>query len=163
MEQGRFRLSPVTWILMGGLLASPATDAQVYRWTDENGVTHFSQTPPPEGQEAEVRDVLESDPEPGSGNAPAGIDFDGGADGGGQELSAADLRRQELAQAREEKRAQRAELRALCETSRSRLAQIEPSRRVFYINEEGQTVRMDDEERVSEVEELREFIDDNCR
>jgi hypothetical protein len=30
-----------------GLLASAAVQAQIYRWTDERGVVHFAQAPPP--------------------------------------------------------------------------------------------------------------------
>jgi len=40
---------------------------------------------------------------------------------------------------------------------------MEPSRRVFYTDESGQTVRMDDEERVSLVKEDKEFIAKNCK
>ncbi|MFP5430518.1 MAG: DUF4124 domain-containing protein [Gammaproteobacteria bacterium] len=37
-----------TLALLGALLAAPAMAAQFYKWTDENGVTHYSEAPPPE-------------------------------------------------------------------------------------------------------------------
>ena len=35
--------------------AAPADAQRVYKWTDENGVVHFSPTPPPEGDSEQVR------------------------------------------------------------------------------------------------------------
>lgn len=46
----------VTTLIIGALVCGAATAAKFYRWTDENGVTHYTQTPPPEGvQSKEVR------------------------------------------------------------------------------------------------------------
>jgi hypothetical protein len=33
--------------LLGALLTTPVMAAQYYKWIDENGVTHYSETPPP--------------------------------------------------------------------------------------------------------------------
>lgn len=33
--------------LLGALLATPALAGQFYKWTDEQGVTHYTQDPPP--------------------------------------------------------------------------------------------------------------------
>ncbi|MFN3714798.1 MAG: DUF4124 domain-containing protein [Alcanivoracaceae bacterium] len=42
--------------LTAALLSSPALASKFYRWVDENGVTHYTQTPPPEGKQGrEVR------------------------------------------------------------------------------------------------------------
>jgi hypothetical protein len=43
------------------------------------------------------------------------------------------------------------------------LEQIEPSRRVFYTDESGETVRLDDERRVGLVEESKAFLAGNCK
>ncbi|MCK5875889.1 MAG: DUF4124 domain-containing protein [Alcanivoracaceae bacterium] len=43
-------------VMIGSLLCSPVLAAKFYRWTDDKGVTHYTQTPPPEGtQGKEVR------------------------------------------------------------------------------------------------------------
>jgi len=47
-------------ILLTVLLASPAALAQVYRWVDENGVTHLSSEKPPAGVKAERIDIRTS-------------------------------------------------------------------------------------------------------
>ncbi|NLW95718.1 DUF4124 domain-containing protein [Luteimonas wenzhouensis] len=37
-------------VLVAGLVAAPAAvSGEVYQWKDANGVTHYSQTPPPSG------------------------------------------------------------------------------------------------------------------
>jgi hypothetical protein len=45
---------------------------------------------------------------------------------------------------------------------RQRLEQLEPARRVFYTDETGESVRMDDDQRLALIEESRAFLDENC-
>lgn len=58
------------WIAAALLAASASAAAQVYRWTDSSGKTHFTDTPPP----ASARDVQRKHgagpAEPDDGNAP---------------------------------------------------------------------------------------------
>ena len=140
-------------------LNSSSASAEVYKWTDENGVTHYSQTPPPDGQEAEIQDLPEShegvNPNPGTEASQIGSE--------GEELSTADLRRQELADSRKARAEEQAATEALCLDTEQLLAQLEPSRRVFYTNEDGETVRMDDEKRVAEVQRLKDIQSDHCQ
>jgi hypothetical protein len=42
------------------------------------------------------------------------------------------------------------------------LETIEPSRRVFFTNEQGETERLDDEQRVAMVERAKALIAENC-
>ena len=147
------------------LLLSSALNAEVYRWTDENGVTHFSQTPPPDEVESVIENVSDGIPDPESEGA--GIDFDGAQSNLDQSAdpaapSPADQVRQELAEESARKRAQLEAIQARCAQSQTRLAKIEPNRQVFYTNDEGETERMDDAARVAEVEQLREFLAANC-
>ncbi|HSM27761.1 MAG TPA: DUF4124 domain-containing protein [Thioalkalivibrio sp.] len=37
-----------TWLALALLAAMPQVQADIYRWVDDRGVTHFSTTPPPE-------------------------------------------------------------------------------------------------------------------
>lgn len=163
MKQGSTCSRAASWVLVCTLFASPAIFAQVYTWTDENGVTHFSQLPPPAGQEAALEEVPDFTPPDGE-NSDAGLAGDdmsqGPADAG---PSPADLERQQIARQYAQRRADQAELDAACNQARERLAQIEPSRRVFYQDENGETTRWDDEERVAAVQQLHDFLDENCR
>jgi hypothetical protein len=46
--------SPLAWLALLALFASASVAAQaVYKWTDEKGVVHYSDQPPPDSQAAE--------------------------------------------------------------------------------------------------------------
>ena len=168
MKQGNLCLVSACAVMLCGFLASSQAHSDVYRWTDENGVTHFSETPPPGGQEAQVEDIPDGVPGPvddESGIDPASVMNDNSVpsdQAAADTMSPADLKRQAMAEKRAQRQADQKALEAECRQVKSRLAQIEPSRRVYYVNEEGETVRMDDEQRVGEVDELQDFIDKNC-
>ncbi len=143
-----------------------AAATQVHTWTDENGVVHFSDSPHETGKS----NTIELD----DGHRPAALDTPGkdnetagesAAETGMEEspVSAAQQRRDRLAQQRKERREAQAESDALCKRHQQRLEQVEPARRVMYVNEQGETVRLDDSQRVGMIEESRDFIANNCR
>jgi hypothetical protein len=143
-------------MLAGGLLGA----AEVYTWTDEDGVLHFSDTPRMDGQSETIE--AEEAYRPGTADvypspAPAS---DAVAEA---PVSVAAARRQELSQESEQRREAKAELGRLCAQHSQRLEQVEPSRRVFYTDASGETVRLDDEERVALVEESKAFLTENCQ
>jgi len=126
---------------------------QMYRWTDEDGVIHFTDTRP-EGREVQVYDIPEPEQQAvRSAPVPAEpVD----------ELSPAQQRREEIARRREEAQAAQAVNDAECAAKRAEVEQLEPHRRVFFTNEQGETERMDDVERTNRVAEARAFIEANC-
>ena len=78
-------------------------------------------------------------------------------------VTAAQQRRQEIAERRQAMLERQAETQVMCERHRKRLEQMEPARRVYYRDETGQEVRMDDVQRVSLIEESREYVTENCQ
>lgn len=139
-----------------------AQSKQIYTWTDENGVVHYVDTPPdhPDAVNIEAPEAYR----PGSAGAYPAADELTKEEEEDPELveSYAEKKRAQLAQDREAAAQSREETNKACEEARARLDQLEPSRRVFYTNEQGETVRLDDEERVGMVEELKQFIQENC-
>ena len=132
-------------------LALPALGGELYRWTDENGVVHFSETPPAD------RDVAaESMP---FDSAPAAPAAEAGTEAG---VSAAQQRREDISRKHEEARANAALEDAECAAWRAELERLEPNRRVFFTNEQGETERMDDVARTDRVAELKSLIAGNC-
>jgi hypothetical protein len=67
-----------------------------------------------------------------------------------------------MSKEREERREAQAEADRMCALHRQRLEQMEPARRVFYTDEAGESVRMDDDRRMGLIEESKEFIAKNC-
>ncbi|WP_394001594.1 DUF4124 domain-containing protein [Luteimonas sp. WGS1318] len=54
--------SVVLLALLAVTAASPLAANEVYSWKDANGVTHYSQTPPPPGTRFEVRGIRNDAP-----------------------------------------------------------------------------------------------------
>lgn len=134
------------------LVVAPLAHGQtMYKWTDENGVVHFSDKKPPEveaQQEALPTIQSSSGPNPYEGAATAS--------------SAAEQKRQQISQKSSEAQMRSQALSAQCNAWRSELSRIEPNRRVFYTNDQGETVRMDDVERTNKVAQLKQQISANC-
>jgi Domain of unknown function (DUF4124) len=167
----------VPWVL--GLLlglavmlaGGPLGAAEVYTWTDEDGVQHFSDKPRTDGQSETIQaeeayrpgtaDVYSQPAEAAEAAEPAEA---AAADAAAEApVSAAAARREEQALKRAQRREAKAELDRQCAQHRQRLEQIEPSRRVFHTDASGETVRLDDEERVRLVEESKAFLAENCQ
>lgn len=150
------------------LAGGPLGAAEVYTWTDEEGVLHFSDKPRTDGQSETIEaeeayrpgtgDVYSQPAEPAEAPEAAAADATAEAP-----VSAAAARREEQALKREQRREAQAELDRLCAQHRQRLEQMEPSRRVFYTDASGETVRLDDEERVGLVEESKAYLAENCQ
>ena len=159
------------WVLLLGLLGSswvaPAFGTEVYSWTDENGVVHFSDSPDP-SRAMEIIEVEEiySPGTTGAYASPDQADALPAADSpdapGEAPVSMAQQKREEMARERAERKELQAQTDRLCALHRQRLEQMEPARRVFYTNEQGESVRMDDDERVGLIDESRAFLAENC-
>jgi hypothetical protein len=122
------------------------TAAEIYSWTDENGTVHYSDTPPANGEMAtlEVEEIYR----PGTADTNA---------------TPADEPEATSAASPEEEPAAPLSAAELCARHRQRLEQMEPARRVFYTDAEGESVRMDDDLRVSLIDESRDYLDKNCK
>jgi len=140
-----------------------AQAAEVYSWTDGAGVQHFSDIPPQAGS-AEILNI-EDAYRPGSSGAYPDLSPASDSDNPVTESpqSVAQQRYEKLAKDRAERKEKLAETEKLCAQNESLLERLEPARRVYYTNEQGEEVRMDDEARVDLVEQTKDFIDKNCR
>jgi flagellar biosynthesis GTPase FlhF len=140
-----------------GLTAAFATE--VFTWTDEDGIVHYSDLPPgdSDARQIDVQDVYK----PGTVESPDPAS-QSQAEPGQPPQSAAQQRRERMSKEREERREAQAETDRMCALHRQRLEQMEPARRVFYTDEAGESVRMDDDRRMGLIEESKEFIAKNC-
>jgi hypothetical protein len=127
---------------------------QMYSWTDENGVVHFTDSRP-DGQEVTLHDIPDSEPQ-----ADTDLQEQPETD---DEISPGQQRREEITQQRQEAQAEADENVVECAASRALVERLEPNRRVFLVNEEGETVRMDDVERTDQVAQAKAFIEENCK
>jgi hypothetical protein len=77
--------------------------------------------------------------------------------------SIAQQRRDEIAQKSQQAQVNQAVYSAQCSSWQAEVDRLEPNRRVFFTNEEGETERMDDVERTDRVAQLKNQIAKNCR
>jgi len=140
--------------LLAALLATPLQASDVYKWVDENGVTHYGERAPSDKAYSTVKTY---------GEVP----------GGGEEA------KQRLEQQRANKKAseakdldyaqqkkiadEQAKVRAEnCKGARSNLKTIQENARVRILGEDGEFRYLTEEERQQQVVSAKETIAENC-
>lgn len=130
------------------LMSTPVMAAQVYKWVDAQGVTHFG-AQPPEGQQATSVNTTIAP-------APAAIPAKLPQVGVDEEQQAIDEK------VKKEVAAKEAERKQYCEKMRTNLAQLENNPR---LREEvnGEVRRLDESERQKRIAEAKKAIAENCQ
>lgn len=130
-------------------LCGNAMAAQVYKWVDAQGVTHFG-AQPPQGQQVETVNTVVAPGKSVTAPAPAPQEKSGEPD----QQSIDRKVKQQVAE-------QEAERKRYCETMRTNLAQLQNNPRV-RVEEKGETRRITEEERQARIAETRDKIAENC-
>lgn len=146
-------------ILTGSLLlglSSTVMAAQVYKWVDAQGVTHFG-AQPPEGQETKAISTTVAPPpkgaEPAAPAKPATAPTPDLADD--PEQKAIDEK------VKKDVAVQEAERKKYCESTRTNLSQLQNNPRVREaVN--GEVRKLTEEERQQRIVEMQKGISDNC-
>ena len=134
-------------------LLAPA-NAQVYKWVDEKGVTHYGERPPQGGKAEDVQQRLAR---PGSAPAKA-------AQPDWKEKDLEFKKRRIDAEQAEAKSAQReSSQRQACNQARDQLAQLKTARRTYRLDEKGERVFQSDDERNASVARLEQAVSERCR
>jgi len=145
-------------LLLGAMLiaVSLSAHAAFYKWVDANGVTQYSQSPPPSGHYQEMRSP--SPPPAGDTNAEQQkVEASPPTQGSASARAAAappDAKRQ-AKQAMEQER--------YCQRARQNLATLENHARLRYKSEDGSLRIMSDEEKQARITETRKMIDETCQ
>lgn len=168
MMKQRLGLHLVLLMSVAGVAwTAPARGSEVYTWTDEDGVVHYTDAAQA-GRAAAIVEV-EGAGRPGPTDAAPAPAPEAAAPAGDADAEAADEiktpaqeRREKMARERSERLAAQAENDRLCALHRQRFESMEPARRVFWTNEQGESVRLDDDRRMELIDESRDFLADNC-
>ena len=134
-------------------VAGTSRAKELYSWTDENGTVHFSDTKPA-GQDFKTEKIPDDSPSVQADPAPPAADT--------ETLTPGQERRQEIAEQKRQARENQAERDAQCAAWQAEVQQLEPNRRVFMTNEDGETERMDDVVRTDRVAQLKAQIARDC-
>lgn len=120
--------------------------AQIYKWVDAQGVTHFDAQPPP-GQPSTTLQTPSSTPP-----KPAAMPGSGVL---GDQKAIDDKVKKQVAD-------QQAQLKQFCEQARTNLAQLQNNPRLRE-EVEGQLRRLDDAQRQERIVEAQKQISENCQ
>jgi hypothetical protein len=136
-----------------------AASTQVHKWVDENGVTVYSQTPPPN---ATASQVVAPPPPPATKTEDARQALDDTIerlDKVSQSRDEADTAQRDSRQKAENE----AQVAAACSQARMHLEALEsgPPRKIM-VGPDGEAKRLSYEELQAEIEETRKFIKENC-
>ena len=137
------------------LATSSVSHAAFYKWVDESGVTHFSESPPPAGHYEEMQlpsPAEEADTEQQSADAPAGIQDAAG--GQPQTSSPNDDKEQAKVQAARELN---------CQLAKERLTVLENHDRIRYTETDGKVRLLSDEEKQAKLGEARKMMEEMCK
>jgi len=144
-----FRALPHFLILLA--VAAPAL-AQVYKWVDERGVTHYGERPPQGSKASEVPNRLASP-------APSGAGAEGNSPPKDQSPEQAQARPKDQDSGQGSKPAAKQDPEAakraqLCNQQRALLARLKQSPPSFALNEKGESVQLDNSAAIARQERL---------
>ncbi len=138
------------------LLIATSAQAQLYRWVDESGKVHYTDTPPPPKTKSSKTLAIPNQPaaEPPAGKSVAEQERD------------YRKRMSEAAEAEAKKKTEeeQAKVRAAnCQAARNNLKALEETGRVFTYDAKGERVYMDDAQRQKAMDDARKAIAEWCK
>ncbi|MBK5103404.1 MAG: DUF4124 domain-containing protein [Burkholderiales bacterium] len=134
-------------------LLAPA-HAQIYKWVDEKGITHYGEHPP-QGTKARELEQRLANPAPAPGNT---------AQPSWQEKELEfRARRITAEQAEAKQKQQETANRQACNQARDRLAQLKMARGTYRLDEKGERVYQSDEEQRALIAQHERLLSERCR
>lgn len=145
-----------TALALSLLLCCASSYAGLYKWTDENGKVHYSDSPPPTSNATQLKKSALSDPDY---QPPARQSL---ADRN------AEYREKKLKQQETEEEQRQAEKQAQleqqnCQTARKNLRNLQSGIRLTELNENGEQVYLDQQKRQQRIQAAQKNIDRYCQ
>ncbi len=139
---------------LGLVLSVPLQADEIYKWVDEEGVTHYSQQPPPSGDATRVGVDTPSEEEVQRERQEM--------EEIGERLEAQREERRETEEQAREDASEREQREQRCADLRSSLEKLTENRRLLVPDGEGGVRRLPEEERRERVAERRRQIEEEC-
>ncbi|MEF8727362.1 MAG: DUF4124 domain-containing protein [Accumulibacter sp.] len=156
---------PQVLLLAVLVVTTAVSGAEVYKWVDEKGVTHFSELPPPGQQGVKPRQPPAVQGQPQA--APASAD-DGGRPAGKTwqeketEFRQRQIERDAAARKQEEQDAAAKRLQRDCLLARKSLENLQNANAVARYDDRGERVYLDDRQRAALIQQHGQEIDARC-
>lgn len=138
------------------ILPASSVSAKVYKWVDENGVTQYTQLPPPDAKESATTITPKSTPtDAAEKHKQLQEKWKKEIDDNNE------LKEQNAEKAAEDEH--NAKLKAHCETARKNLRALnDPSNRRFK-TADGEISNFTDEQRKAEINKAQQYLDKHCK
>jgi hypothetical protein len=137
------------------LLTAAVAQAQIYKWTDSDGVVHYSQSPPASGQ----AEIIDAPPPPAIDPVKAQEEIDQLIE---QQQKADAIKHGEM-QARE-KALQQQQIRSQnCEKAKQNLQSYQNNSGRRFVDAEGNVTRLPEEERQRLIKESQDKVQQYCQ
>lgn len=149
------RPNPIIIFSIVLLVWLPPLAARTYRWVDENGITIYSQSPPPSGQAT----IIKPPPPAPSPPEESNKSFK-------ERLDSLDKEKEKEGEAKkkEDIKAKNAEImKHNCENARKNLESLEQHSRIRMKMDDGNYKQLTYEEREAEIEKAEQAIKKNCK
>ncbi len=133
-----------------------AAAAQVYKWVDEQGQTHYSQQPPVEQKSQQIN--------PSTGGGLGNDEAAKQRDQYREMFASPDEKKAKEAEEQAKKKAEyEKELKARCDRVRASLTAMQnnPGRRLK--NDKGEVIRLTEEQRQKDMKTAQEWLEKNCK
>lgn len=139
------------------LASAPASAAEVYKWVDANGLTHYAQHQPPATRSVEIA-VREDSPDQAGQN-----DTMERLRARLKSMEEKTQRAQQEANAEPSQEQQLAEQRSVnCGIARANLSALRQKRNTRYFDAQGKRIRLSSEEKAGRIETAKSNIDKYC-
>lgn len=144
-------------VLVAAFAALGAGAQTMYKWVDEKGVTHFSETPPPDARMDKKATKVTPKVVPPSGG--------GAYDPNAWKSKEAEAKRRSVDRGQQEQASARdaAKQAERCDRARSQLAFLTNSGVIFRDKPDGSRVYLEDKQREAEIARAKEVADQACR
>jgi hypothetical protein len=147
----------VATTLLLALIAPRPCPAQIYKWVDAQGVTHYSSQSPPANARSQTLSLPAT--APGAASSP---DTTSWQDKDSAFRARYDKQKADEAKKEKEDAANALARRQACNKSRDDIAVIERSNSVYTLNAQGERVYMNDDQRAAALQSARTRAQQNC-
>ena len=138
------------------LLPSETAEAQVFKWKDANGRTHYSEHPPAEQQTQQIHSQPGPPTVDSDTNSPASQFMQQ------EEMERFARKSEEEDHAKLTAEREEAARKKRCVQAKNNLSSFQQQVRIFTLNNDGQKIFMDDNTRAAYIERAKKEIQKNC-
>lgn len=140
-------------LLCACLVAPCALAQQMYKWVDEKGVTHYSETPPPDGTKGASKIEVKT---PTPDRAPT----DNWRE---REAQSKERRAKQGVQDEQERMKEDSQRASNCRRAQRQADTMTHPGSIYRLNEKGERVFMEDKERAAKLDEAQQDVARYCR